>query len=151
MADTLRYLVDRFEISDLLARYSTALDSRDWELLREVFVPDASCDYGSLGHPRSVEEIIALVRGTLDGLDATEHLIGNVVAAVDGDEATAEAYVIAQHMRRGARGGDDYLIGARYSDRLARTPDGWRIKHRTIHRMWWTGNRDVIQRPDGAR
>ena len=147
MTDALQGLLDRAEISDLLARYSTALDAREWGLLHDVFVPDAECDYGSLGHPRSAEEIIALVRGTLDGLDATQHLVGNVVVAVDGDAATAETYLIAQHIRRGAPGGEDYLIGARYSDRLARTPAGWRIAHRTIHRMWWTGNREVIQRP----
>ena len=147
MTDALQCLLDRVEISDLLARYSTALDSRDWELLRDVFVPDADCEYGALGHPHGVDEIIALVRATLDGLDATQHLVGNIVVSVDGDAATAEAYLIAQHIRRGAAGGDDYLIGGRYSDLLARTPAGWRIAHRTIHRMWWTGNRDVIRRP----
>jgi 3-phenylpropionate/cinnamic acid dioxygenase small subunit len=147
MTDDLQGLLDRVEISDLLARYSTALDSRDWELLRDVFVPDADCEYGALGHPRSVDEIIALVRGTLDGLDATQHLVGNIVVAVDGDAATAETYLIAQHIRRGAPGGEAYMIGGRYSDHAVRTPAGWRIQHRTIHRMWWTGNRDVIQRP----
>jgi 3-phenylpropionate/cinnamic acid dioxygenase small subunit len=147
MADALQGLLDRVEINDLLARYSTALDSRDWELLRDVFVPDATCDYGTLGTPGSVEEIITLVRSTLEGLDATQHLVGNIVVALDGDAATAETYLIAQHIRHGAPGGADYLIGGRYSDVLARTPAGWRIARRAIHRMWWTGNRDVIQRP----
>ena len=39
------------------------------------------------------------------------------------------------------------MIGGSYADRLVRTVDGWRIEHRTLHRMWTSGNRDVVQRP----
>ena len=148
MSDVLQALVDRAEIADLLALYSTALDSRDWARLGEVFLPDAVCDYGSLGHPQGVAEIAALVRGTIGDLDATQHLIGNVVVAVNGDEATADCYLISQHIRRDAPGGDHYFLGGRYSDRVVRTPAGWRIAHRTLHRMWATGNREVVRRPD---
>jgi hypothetical protein len=73
--------------------------------------------------------------------------VGNVVVAVDGDEATADCYLISQHIRQGTPGGDHYLLGGRYSDRVVRTPAGWRIAHRTLHRMWTTGNRDVVRRP----
>ncbi len=147
MPDAVQVLLDRIEIGELLARYSTALDSRDWDLLGEVFLPDAECDYGSLGNPHGVEEITALVRGTIADLDATQHLVGNVVVSVRGDEATAECYLISQHIRQGTPGGDHYLLGGRYTDRVVRTPAGWRIAHRTLHRMWTTGNRDVVRRP----
>jgi 3-phenylpropionate/cinnamic acid dioxygenase small subunit len=147
MSDALQQLLDRVEISDLLARYSTALDSRDWELLAEVFLPDAACDYGTLGNPRGLAAITDLIRGTIGDLDATQHLVGNVVAAVHGDEGTADCYLISQHIRRGTPGGDHYFLGGRYSDRVVRTPAGWRIAHRTLHRMWTSGNRDVVRRP----
>jgi len=144
---TLEEVRDRLEIGELLARYSTALDDRRWDLLAEVFTPDAECDYGALGRPRGVEEITSLIRGTIGDLDATQHLVGNVVVAVDGDAGTADCYLISQHIRAGAPGGEHYLLGGRYSDRVVRTPDGWRIAHRTLHRMWTTGNRDVVRRP----
>jgi 3-phenylpropionate/cinnamic acid dioxygenase small subunit len=147
MPDALQALQDRIEIGELLARYSTALDGRDWDLLSEVFLPDAECDYGTLGTPRGVEEITSLVRGTIGDLDATQHLVGNVVVTVRGDEATADCYLISQHIRRGTPGGDHYLLGGRYSDRVVRTAAGWRIAHRTLHRLWTTGNRDVVRRP----
>ena len=147
MPDALQELLDRVEIGELVARYSTALDSREWELLGEVFLPDAVCDYGALGNPRGVDAITALISGTIGDLDATQHLVGNVVVTVDGDVATADCYLISQHIRRGTPGGDHYLLGGRYSDRLVRTPAGWRIAHRTLHRMWTTGNRDVVRRP----
>ena len=147
MSDALQQLLDRAEISDLLARYSTALDSRDWPLLGTVFAPDAVCDYGTLGNPSGLDEITALIRGTIGDLDATQHLVGNVVVDVRGDEATADCYLISQHIRRDTPGGDHYFLGGRYSDRLVRTADGWRIAHRTLHRMWTSGNREVVRRP----
>ena len=147
MSEALQQLIDRIEIGDVLARYSTALDSRDWDLLGEVFLPDAVCDYGSLGNPRGLDQIVTLVRGTIGDLDATQHLVGNVVVDVRGDEATADCYLISQHIRRDTPGGDHYFLGGRYSDRLVRTRDGWRIAHRTLHRMWTTGNREVVRRP----
>ena len=147
MPDDLQVLSDKIGIGELLARYSTALDTRDWALLAEVFLPDAECDYGSLGNPRGVDEITALVRGTIGDLDATQHLVGNVVVSVRGDEATADCYLISQHIRHGTPGGDHYLLGGRYADRLVRTEAGWRIAHRTLHRMWTSGNRDVVRRP----
>jgi 3-phenylpropionate/cinnamic acid dioxygenase small subunit len=147
MSDALQQLLDRAEIGDLLARYSTALDSRDWDLLETVFLPDAVCDYGALGHPRGVVEIAALIRGTIADLDATQHLVGNVVVDVQGDEATADCYLISQHIRRDTPGGDHYFLGGRYHDRVVRTPAGWRIAHRTLHRLWTEGNRDVVRRP----
>jgi ketosteroid isomerase-like protein len=143
----LQQVLDRLEIGDLLARYCTALDRRDWDRLADVFTADAVCDYGALGTPTGVAEITGLVRGTLDTLDATQHLIGNVVVAVDGDTATAHCYLIAQHLREGTPGGETYLLGGTYEDVLLRTADGWRITHRTLDRLWATGNRDVVMRP----
>jgi 3-phenylpropionate/cinnamic acid dioxygenase small subunit len=140
-------LADRFEIADLLARYSTALDTKDWRALTSVFTPDATCDYGPLGSPAGIDEITALLRATLASLDVTQHLIGNLTVELQGDRATSSTYLIAQHLRSGTPGGDTYLIGATYSDQLARTADGWRIEHRRINRLWATGNREVIQRP----
>ena len=150
MSDALQQLLDRAEIGDLLARYSTALDSRDWDLLDTVFLPDAVCDYGALGQPHGVEEIAALIRGTIGDLDATQHLVGNVVVDVRGDEGTADCYLISQHIRRDTPGGDHYFLGGRYHDTVVRTPAGWRIAHRTLHRLWTEGNRDVVRRP-GSR
>ncbi len=147
MTDRLQELVDHVEIGDVLARYCSALDSRDWAGLESVFTADARCNYGALGNPHSAAEIASLIRSTIGDLDVTQHLIGNVTVAVLGDAATADCYLISQHIRAGAPGGDHYLLGGRYSDRLVRTPEGWRIAQRTLHRMWTTGNRDVVRRP----
>jgi hypothetical protein len=143
MDSALRALTDRLDVADVLARYCTALDARDWDGLRDVFLATASCDYGALGSPAGVGEIIQLVRGTIGDLDATQHHVANVVVEVSGDVATATCSLISQHIR----GDRHYLLGGLYGDRLVRTPAGWRIEHRTLTRLWSTGDRDIIRRP----
>jgi hypothetical protein len=49
MDKELQELVDRRAIDDLLLRYSTALDTRQWDLLDQVFTSDAQIDYATSG------------------------------------------------------------------------------------------------------
>lgn len=138
-------LADRQEITDVLYRYAWALDHHDWELLRSCFTADAVADFLELGGVNEgIDAIVALISGVLSGLDASQHLIGNPLASIDGDTATATCYLQAQHVFTGAPGGDHFLVGGTYADRLVRTPDGWRIQHRTLHATWSDGNPDVF-------
>ena len=146
MPDQLSVLLDKQEIRDLVHRYGYALDGRDYDLLRTCFLPDAVGHYG--GDPlRGYEAIEELCRTTLDPLTASQHLIGNVLVSVDGDEATSTCYLHAQHVLLGTEGGDLFVFAGRYLDRLTRTPDGWRIAERTLEAMWTSGNIAVLGRP----
>ena len=156
---TTQALADRLAIGDVLIRYATALDSRDWELLATCFTEDGVTDYQELGGVNAgPEAIIATCRGALGGLDASQHLIANIVVAVEGDRAQASCYFQAQHVYSGAAGGDNFLVGGTYRDRLVRTADGWRIEHRTLEPTWQDGNPAVFEhgakrlaaRTDGA-
>ncbi len=40
---------DEQEIAKLLLRYATAIDGRDWPLLRSCFTDDLQADYGDFG------------------------------------------------------------------------------------------------------
>jgi SnoaL-like domain len=42
-------MTDRQDIVDVLVRYATGIDSRDWALFRSCFTDDARFDYGDLG------------------------------------------------------------------------------------------------------
>ena len=141
----LQELADRRAIDDVLNRYAHALDGRDWDLLRTCFTEDAVADYLELGGVNEGREaIVDLCSGVLTGLDASQHLIGSPSAQVDGDTATATCYLQAQHVYKGAPGGDHYLVGGTYVDRFVRTNEGWRIKHRTLHGVWFDGNPEVF-------
>jgi hypothetical protein len=136
---------DRLDIMQLHHRYAWALDQRDWSMLERCFTPDGGVDYGDLGGEfQGAAEIAAFCRQALEGLDASQHLIGNTMIELDGDRATATCYFQAQHVFEGAPGGDTYIVAGTYTDVLTRDDDGWRIAHRTLTPSWTQGNPDVF-------
>jgi hypothetical protein len=141
---TLQELGDRQAITDLLVRYCTALDTRDWPLLRSCFTADGVVDYGDYGGQHDPAGTVAHCRGGLEGLDVTQHLIANVAIELDGDRASAVCYVHAQHTLTGADGGDNFMIGGQYRDRLVRTAEGWRFAYRSLIGIWSEGNPAVF-------
>jgi 3-phenylpropionate/cinnamic acid dioxygenase small subunit len=72
-------------VADLLVRYATGIDRRDWALLRSCFSEDCEADYGDIGHWHSADEITAWMAETHDPLGPTLHRISNVVVRQDGD------------------------------------------------------------------
>lgn len=130
-------VADRLAIGDLLDLYAHALDSRAFDLLGEVFSPDADLDYGSAGGPHGTPtEVVAWIERSFDGIAMTQHLITNRRITVDGDEATAVSYLLNPLRAHG----DDavLLVGGSYHDRLRRTDRGWRVTARRFEMLWST-------------
>jgi len=138
-------LADRTAIVDAATAYATAVDTRNWQTLGALFTDDACWEYTGSGERLfGPEAIVARISSSLERFDATHHLNGNHAAAVHGDEAEHTCYYQAQHVRLGLPGGEKFLGGGRYDDRLRRTPDGWRFTHRKITNVWSDGNPAVI-------
>ena len=142
---TLQALLDERDIVALAARYCRALDTKDWPLLSEVFLPDATAELGVPNLLEGIEPIRHRIRTALDFLDDSQHLVGNHEVTVDGDTGTHRCYLQAQHVREVPDGSPNYMIAGRYEDRVERTPDGWRIAHRTLTVMWTEGNLAVVR------
>lgn len=138
-------LADHQEIVELCIRYTFALDTKDWQLLERCFI-DTPVFVHPGGRLSGFPQILARTAAALEPLTATQHLLGNIVVAVDGARATATSYFHAQHVRDDAPGGAHYVIAGRYDDTLARTPDGWRIAERKQTYLWRAGNRAVVAR-----
>jgi SnoaL-like domain len=116
---------DRAEIANLLIRYATALDTRNWQLFDSCFTEDAIADYGTLaGRHHGVEAIREAV-AILAGFDRTQHLLGNIAVTVESDEAHATCYLHAQHVLERGGGVELLTIGGIYRDRILRTPSGF--------------------------
>ena len=137
---------DEKAIIDLTIAYTWALDTKQFDELRDVFTTDAT---GMLHNVAcaDLEAIIDRIATALVPLDATQHLIGNHQVRIDGDTAICRCQLHSQHVKRGTEGGDTYVIGGTYEDRLVRTPNGWRIAHRTMAETWHAGNRAVVRPP----
>ena len=134
-------IADQLAISDVLIRYATALDTRDWDLLRTCFTDDCVCDYDPVGPREGYADFEALARGYLSPLPATQHLVTNHVIEISGDTASARSYAHAMHV---ATTGAQFVIAGTYEDELVRTGDGWRIRRRRFPMSWWSGDPTAI-------
>ena len=124
---------DRDLITEVLVRYATGIDTRDWALLKTCFTPGVHADYGAdVGEWNDADAITEYMRVMHEGMRDTKHMLSNFVIDVEGDTATASTYVHAVLVVT-----DEpplwYEPVGRYVDRLVRTDDGWRISERTFH------------------
>lgn len=145
MADALRSALDRIELDELMNRYASSIDLRDWTRLRSVFVDgDIEADFTSMGVKQvfrgSAEAWVELVRQTISGFDATQHFFANHSAEVDGDRAMDTRYMQARHQL----GDTHYTIGGYYTGQMLRTATGWRIARYTLAVTFTDGERRVM-------
>jgi 3-phenylpropionate/cinnamic acid dioxygenase small subunit len=121
-------LQDRQDISDLLIRYATGIDRRDWDLFRTVFTPDCQLDYGQIGSWDGVEAVTEFMDVAHAGAGHLLHRITNQVIDLDGDRATARSYVDVWVMAADNASGVN--ASGFYDDEIVRTDGGWRIARR---------------------
>ena len=118
----------RLDVTDVLTRYATAIDRRDWALLRSCFTEDLDADYGPIGTWRGPDEITDWMRRAHEPCGHTLHRITNVTVTPHDGGVTARSYVDALVMLAGNRSGTRG-VGV-YDDELVATDDGWRIARR---------------------
>ena len=93
-------------------------------------------DDGAPAESRGHRHIASAV-GRLRQFPVTYHLVGNHTVAIDGDEATGEAYCVAHHLMPHDEGGHvDHVMYIRYLDRYRRTDVGWRFAERETFVDW---------------
>jgi hypothetical protein len=144
----LRDLLDRAAISDVQLRYATGVDRHDWPLFRSCFTDEIEIDWpagGSAPQLIKVDDWVERVRRTIDGMEATQHMITNQVITLDEDEAICVAYVQARHHLAGAEGGSDQVMYGYYINRFVRTHAGWKIRARRLTVLWNEGNMAIFE------
>ncbi|OBG52209.1 MULTISPECIES: nuclear transport factor 2 family protein [unclassified Mycobacterium] len=119
---------DRQDISELLVRYATGIDRRDWPLFRTVFTADCELDYGEIGSWTGVDAVTEFMDMTHAPAGHTLHRLTNHAITVNGDNASARTYVDAVIMFGDNQSGVN--AWGFYDDEIVRTGDGWRIARR---------------------
>ncbi len=119
---------DRQDICELLVRYATGIDRRDWPLFRTVFTDDCELDYGEIGSWRGVDAVTDFMEKVHAMAGHTLHRLSNQALAVDGDKAVARTYVDALIMAADNQSGVNGI--GFYDDEIVRTSAGWRIARR---------------------
>lgn len=115
-----RSLLDRAEISDLVARSALALDRGDYE-------GAASCFAGA------GDEFVERERQASGRWHRSARMLGNHTVAIDSARAQAETYLYrTDHAEEGAPASPWSDGAMRWLDELVRGPSGWRIARREV-------------------
>lgn len=124
-----------------MVRYSHAVDTRNWDLLDDIFTADATIDYSAMGGSKgSLAETKQFLADAMALFENFQHMIANCAIEVHGDIATGRTIC---HNPMLFPAGDTQqprllLCGLWYVDRFVRTPAGWRIAERVEEKsyMW---------------
>jgi 3-phenylpropionate/cinnamic acid dioxygenase small subunit len=127
-------LRDRAAIHDLLMRYARGVDRRDLESVAACFAPDARYE-GALGIG-SIEVALSALRERMQRYQTTMHFLANQLIELNSDRARCETYALVYHRLAEESDQEDFVVGVRYVDELARHGDGWWIVHRTAVLEW---------------
>lgn len=119
---------DKIDITEILVRYATGIDRRDWPLFRTVFTTDCVLDYGDIGTWHGVDAVTEFMDQAHAMAGHTLHRLTNHAVTVDGDKATARTYIDGLIMSADNASGIN-AVGF-YDDELVRTTSGWRIARR---------------------
>jgi hypothetical protein len=124
---------DKAQIAEVLIRYATGIDAKDWALFRTCWTDEVDIDYGDLGTFTDADAFATLMEQIHGGMGQTYHRISNIVVDVQADRATARSYVHAVLMAVPGDAGSWIDALGHYDDELTRTADGWRIAKRTTN------------------
>ncbi|MBI3419497.1 MAG: nuclear transport factor 2 family protein [Proteobacteria bacterium] len=133
-------LLDKDEIVSLMYSYARGIDRAEENLVRSVFHPDATVDFGPGIFQGAVGDFVAWALDVRGGMKGSHHMIGNVRVDLRGDTALAESYFTAWHRLDKPTGKEDFFLAGRYLDKLERRPAGssgvWKISHRKQVKDW---------------
>jgi len=121
---------DKEQIAEVLVRYATGIDSKDWPLFRSCWTDEIYVDYQQLGRFTSADALTEVMTRLHEDMGPTYHRLSNFVIAVDGDRATARSYVHAVLMLQPDDSTNWVDALGHYDDIFVRTQGGWRIRER---------------------
>lgn len=119
---------DRIAVDELLARYTWAIDSKQWDELPALFIPQATLDYRDLAGESALYEGLEgateFLKASLGWRDDAVpwHFFSNGVVDFDDGTAHGRYYMHNRHL----------TVLGRYFIDCIRTAEGWRIRNLTL-------------------
>lgn len=124
------------EIKQLKARYLRAVDTKDWDLLAQVFAPDAVSGPNERGDvTEGREKIVDRLRGALGAVTTVSHAHSPEIDITSPSAATG-VWVQEDQLWGFPAGTSGTMHGyGHYHDTYVRTADGWRIAATRLTRL----------------
>ena len=134
--EELRRLIDRQQISDVLYRYASSVDYKDFATLRALFTDDAHGVYATVADLTGADEIVKWIDGMTADKSWQHHKLTVYHIDFTGpDEASTLTYHTSHQTDVGDESGVT-LIVARYRDKLRRVDGTWKITEKIMEPGW---------------
>jgi ferredoxin len=146
--EELRRLIDRQQISDVLYRYASCVDYKDFATLRSLFTDDAHGVYMTVADLTGADEIVKWIDGMTAGKSWQHHKLTVYHIDFTGPD---EASTLTYHTSHQTDAGDETavtLIVARYRDKLRRVDGTWKITEKIMEPGWMEQRR--LPQPDAS-
>lgn len=131
------------EIYRKLVRFALAMDERQWSLLEEITTEDIEADVG-VGPLRGRDALVSVMRQFLDQCGTTQHLLGNVLIDINGDNATSQAYVSDMHLGSEGKESTTFRTLGCYHDEWIKLDGQWRMCRRIKENRATVGSLEVF-------
>jgi ketosteroid isomerase-like protein len=132
---SLRALRDRTDIADVLYKYSSTVDSFDYDGLRSVLADDIWAQYGNGDPVEGADKLAGWIAEATATIIWQHHLLNVYHVTIDGDQAKTLSYLTSYQVFKENPDAAIILV-ARYHDELQRTADGWKISKRIMELLW---------------
>ncbi|KPI00430.1 hypothetical protein OK074_5863 [Actinobacteria bacterium OK074] len=123
----------RQDVADVLVRYATGVDRRDWDLFRSCFTDDCEADYGDIGSWHDADSFTAWMDRAHRRGGRSLHRVTNETVTPHATGATARCYLDALVLTADEQAAV-HTVGY-CDDELVHTADGWRISRRRYTRV----------------
>lgn len=120
-------LVDRAAIQDVMLKYVSAVDDRDFDRYRSCFTSDVEIIGFAPEVLRGTAAVIDFVKPAMAPFGASQHLIGPSLITIDGDAAHARTEVQATQCFKEPEG-RTLTLWASYETDFVRVGGEWKIK-----------------------
>ena len=135
MDERIQELLDHHEIRQLLCLYCQGSDRFDAERMGSIFHPDGWFDHGH-DHGPGREFCRQAVPAQIEHTSTVWHQLGQSYIKVDGDDATAETYLLVAIRGVGEEENTLTVMGGRFLDTLRRDAGAWKVARRLQVRDW---------------
>jgi hypothetical protein len=135
ITEQLKVMLEREQIRDCISRLARGEDRRNAQLISASCWPDSTTDYGVF--KGTFSDYLAWVVPGSDAIRNTQHVLGQSVIEIQGNDARAETHVISYHRVAMGEEERDTCIGGRYLDRLEKRGGEWRIGARLMLYDWY--------------
>ena len=137
----LQALQDRTDITDVLYRYSSAIDSFDKTGVRSTLADDIWAQYGNGEPVTGGDDLVNWIAGATASVIWQHHLLNVYHVDIDGDHAKTLSYLTSYQVFKENPDAAVILV-ARYHDELGRASDGWKISRRVMEVLWGESKAD---------